>query len=200
MNNIERFEKVISFIKRDGLDDLILWLKNETDFFTAPASTKFHSNFDGGLVEHSLNVCEYALHLFNYTIQRKPEYEYMRESIILCAIFHDVCKVNTYVKEEKYFKDKNNKWQTYLGYNVDDKFPMTHGAKSVYLLNQFIKLKNEEALAIEHHMGMSCVAFQSLNRYAYEKAVEHPLVKIIQSADMVAGCVEETIDYRNLNT
>jgi HD superfamily phosphohydrolase YqeK len=198
-NNLERFDKVVSFINRDGIEGLVSWLKNETDFFTAPASTKFHCNYDGGLLEHSLNTVEFSLHLYNYIVKRKPEYEYLKESVILCALFHDVCKVNLYSKGEKYFKDKNNRWQTYLTYEINDTFPLNHGSKSVYLINRWITLKNEEALAIEHHMGLSCVAFQGINKFAYEKAIEHPLVKIIQSADMASGSVEDIIDYKNLN-
>jgi len=195
---IERFDKVITFINREGVSDLVSWLKTETDFFTAPNSTNYHCNFEDGLLTHSLNVVEYALNTFNFTVKKKPAYEYMRESVLLCAIFHDVCKINQYVKGEKFTKDSNNRWVTYQGYSVDDPWPFGHGEKSVYLINQFVKLKPEEMLAIRWHMGPSEVPQNGITKYAYEKAFNHPLLKIIQAADIASGAIEETIDYKAL--
>jgi 23S rRNA maturation-related 3'-5' exoribonuclease YhaM len=97
----EKFNKAMEFISRDGLQDFIKWLENETDFFTAPSSTAFHGNFIEGLLQHSVNVLEFAIHNFNILVKKKPEYEHLRESLIISAIFHDVCKTNQYKITEK---------------------------------------------------------------------------------------------------
>ena len=78
----EKFDKAVSHIKRDGIDDLVNWLHSDTDFFTAPASTRFHGNYEGGLVEHSLHVVEYALTNFNYTLKYKPDFINMK--LLIC--------------------------------------------------------------------------------------------------------------------
>ena len=145
----EQFNKAINFIKRDGIENLINWLTLETDFFTAPASTIYHSNFEGGLLIHTLNVLRFALHNFNLIVKDKPEYEYLRESVVICALFHDISKTNFYKITEKWTKDENNKWKSYQGYEVIDlSLPLPHGPKSVYLLSKFIKLTDSEATAI----------------------------------------------------
>ena len=195
----EKFNKALLHINRNGMDNLIHWLENETDFFEGAASTKFHGNFEGGLLCHSLYVLEFALTNFNWIIKYKPEYEYMKESVIFCSLFHDVSKTNLYVKEEKWTKDSSNKWVKYMGYSVDDKFPYPHGPKSVFLISKFVELKDIEALAIAYHMGTSDpgVVIDGLGKYAYNNASEHPLVKIIMGADLLATTIEETIDYKS---
>ena len=193
-----KFNKALPHVKRDGLEDLVKWLETETDFFSAPASTRFHGNYQGGLLFHSLAVLEFALTNFNWILKYKPELEDLKESIIISALFHDICKCNLYVSENKWAKDRNNKWVEYPGYSVDDKLPLPHGSKSVYLLSKFIKLKDNEALAITYHMGMSepNTMIDGLNKYAYNAASERILVKLIMSADMLAVTLEETIDYK----
>ncbi len=194
----EKFDKALSHVDRDGMKDLINWLDEETDFFTAPASTRFHGNFEGGLLHHSLNVLEFALTNFNWILKHKPELEHLKESIIISALLHDVCKTNMYVSGKKWTKDKNNRWVEYMGYSVDDKLPLPHGSKSVYLLSKFIKLTDLEALAITYHMGMSepNTMIDGLNKYAYQSASENILVKIIMAADMLSVTLEDTIDYK----
>jgi len=192
-----KFDKAISHIERDGLSELLAWLENETDFFRAPASTKFHGNYDGGLLHHSLLVLEFALTNFNYLLKYKPELEHLKESIIISAIFHDVCKINQYTwGEEKWIK-KNGKWCSYKGYSFKDNLPMGHGEKSIFYISKFLELTTSEILAIRWHMATSEPGTQipGLTMYSYNQAFENILVKIIHASDLLALTVEDTIDY-----
>jgi len=195
----ENFDKAILYIKRDGINELVTWL-HETDYFVAPASSTFHGNYDGGLLEHNLNVLQFALHNFNYIVKQKPDLEYLRESVVICALFHDLCKVNTYVKQEKWKKDDQNKWVSYIGWSVDDKFPLGHGEKSVYLVSKYLQLTDAEAMAIRWHMGAyepSVNIVSSPQSYAYYAALTHPLVRLIHCADMLSLSIEEHINHKN---
>lgn len=196
----ESFNKAIGFIKREGLNELISWLENSTDYFTAPASTQFHGNYEGGLLEHSLNVVRFGLHNLNLIVKTHPELEELRESVVICGLFHDLCKTNYYHLEKKWKKDENNKWVDYIGYVVKDAFPMGHGEKSVYLISQFMKLTDDEALAIRWHMGAHEVSVHIPNSpqsYAYNDAINRPLVRLIHSADMLTLTIEEAKDHKN---
>ena len=122
-------------IHREGLEDLLSWLQ-KSDFFTAPASTRYHGAYDGGLCEHSLDV----YHMAKKTIAGY-ELQLDEESVIIATLFHDLCKVNFYRKDVR-----NQK--------IEEKFSFGgHGSKSVFLVQQFMKLKTDEAAAINCHMG-----------------------------------------------
>ena len=202
MNNIEknkeRFNKAISYINRDT-SKLISWLETETDYFTSPASAQQHGNYEGGLLEHSLSVLEFALNSFNWIIKKKPEYEYLKESIIICSLFHDVCKTNCYVKEEKWTKDSQGKWKSYDGLSYKNEFPFGHGEKSVLMISKHFELTVPEMLAVRWHMGVFDVAPTLCNytQMAYNQAASHPLVRIIHTADVLAMTLEDTIDYKS---
>ena len=196
----ENFEKALTFIKREGINELVNYLKLETDFFTAPASSQFHGNYEGGLLEHSVNVTQFALHNFNIIAARNPDLEYLRESVVICALFHDVAKINYYVKEKKWTKDEYGKWKEYLGYSVKDLFPLGHGEKSVFLISKYVKLTNAEAMAIRWHMGATEPSVSVPNNahyYAYNEAINHPLVRLIHCADMLSMTIEEKRDLKN---
>jgi HD domain len=196
----ENFNKALTFIKRDGIADLVNWLELETDYFTAPSSSVFHGNFEGGLLAHSMNVTRIALHNLNFMIKQKPELEELRESVVICGLFHDLCKVNFYFLEKKWTKDADNKWKDYIGYKVNDSFPLGHGEKSIWFISKFLKLTDAEALAIRWHMGATepSVQFQgSPQHMAYYAAIDYPLVRLIHVADMLSLAIEETKDYKN---
>jgi len=197
----EKFNKVQEHIVRDGVSDLVSWLETETDFFTAPASTRFHGNYEGGLVEHSLYVVEYGLHLLNYTLKYKPELEHLRESVVLTALFHDVCKVGQYSKGEKWTKI-NNRWASYQGWQFKDPLPIGHGEKSVYYITKFVELTDPELMAVRWHMGNSEVGTQidGFTKYAYQEAWEHPLPRIIHAADLASTLIGDTIDLASTAT
>lgn len=195
----EKFNKALEYIPREGIEDLVKWLEEETDFFTCPSARDHHGNHPEGLLIHSINVLEFALMNFNALVKKKPEYEYLRQSVIIAALFHDVCKTNQYKQVERWTKDANNKWVSYQGYDVDDKFPLGHGEKSVYLISQFLKLTQAEALAIRWHMGAYEIStlVPGMVRTSYDKAYENPIVVLLHAADMMATTVETTIDYKS---
>ncbi len=133
-------------ITRRGADRLLEWLMG-SDFFTAPASTRFHAAYEGGLVEHSVNVYRTLMH------KHFVEGEDNAESAAICALLHDICKAGFY---EVSFRNKKNDagvWEKVPYYTINDRFPYGHGEKSVFLIERFMRLKNEEAVAIRWHMG-----------------------------------------------
>lgn len=146
----DRFLTLCSRVKREGIEDLLSWLES-SDFYTAPASTRFHGNYAGGLLEHSLNVYDELQRL------RKayPEIVVSDESAIVAALFHDLCKVNFYATETRNRKNVEGKWESYLAYTINEKFHFGgHGSKSVFLVQNFMKLLPDEAIAINCHMGV----------------------------------------------
>ena len=162
----ENKQKVLTLlrqIKREGMDKFIEWLQT-TDYFTCPASSKFHSNYEGGLCAHSLNVYNRFLQLLKTEYGDDYASHCPDESIILMGLMHDLCKVGTFVKEtrnvklysESGFKQDskgNFDWVEKEVYAVDDTLPYGHGEKSVYILSGFIRLTRLEAMSINWHMG-----------------------------------------------
>jgi hypothetical protein len=158
MTDRERFISIYKDkIKRDGADAFLEWLSGDkSDFFTAPASTRYHNNCPGGLVSHSLNVydclCDY---MSRESIKKAIGYEISDESIAIAALLHDVCKVNFYKESTRNVKDETGTWIKVPYYEIDDKLPYGHGEKSVYVIGGFMRLTREEAFAIRYHMGFS---------------------------------------------
>lgn len=134
-------------IHREGLEDLLSWLQ-KADFFTAPASTRYHGAYEGGLCEHSMDVFRMALKgMSGY------ELELSLESVAIATLFHDLCKVNFY-KVDKKNQKVNGEWMEVPFYTIEEKYTFGgHGAKSVFLVQQFMKLRTDEAAAINCHMG-----------------------------------------------
>lgn len=151
---IEIYQK---YIQREGADKLLEYLcSKHSDFFTAPASTRFHGNYEGGLVEHSLNVYHCLKdYLSRNRVKEIYGLEYSEESIAIAALLHDLCKINCYKKSFRNVKDENGVWQKVPSYEYDDKLPYGHGEKSVYIITGFMKLTREESFAIRYHMGFS---------------------------------------------
>lgn len=135
-------------ITRDGADDLMEWLTT-SDFFVAPASTKFHGSHAGGLLEHSLNVYDCLVEELDI-LDIKDNYS--AETVALVSLLHDICKVNFYKKGIRNVKE-NGLWVTKEVYEIDEKFPCGHGEKSVIILQNFMSLSAEEIFAIRAHMG-----------------------------------------------
>ncbi len=160
MNDEETFLNLCKTeIHRDGIQDLTDWLK-KSDFFTAPASTKFHGNFEGGLCKHSLNVAQMLSDLC--TLQNLS---FNRESVFIVSLFHDLCKVNFYKKGFRNIKDENGCWITKEFWEIDEKFPCgEHADKSIILLQQYMKLSPEEIFAIRAHMGGSATVYETFSR------------------------------------
>lgn len=173
---LEIYQKNIS---RPGADKLLAWMES-TDFFTAPASTRFHAAYEGGLLEHSLNV-------YNVLISKHydPAADDL-ESFTLVSLLHDLCKAGFYAIELRNRKNDAGQWEKVPVYTVDDKFPYGHGEKSVFLIERFLRLKNEEAVAIRWHMGGfddAAKAGSFAIAHAYEK---YPLAVKLHLADLEA--------------
>ena len=147
--NREKILSLLSSVKRPGMQKLIEWIEAKSDFFVAPASTRFHSNYTGGLAEHSLLVYE----RFN---EKNVQYDlgFSEESEIICTLLHDICKCNFYVASTRNKKDETTgQWIKVPFYKVEDELPLGHGDKSVIMLQSFIKLTKDEMLTIRWHMG-----------------------------------------------
>lgn len=144
-------------IKRPGSEKLLEFLlSSHSDFFDAPASTRFHGSYPGGLVEHSLNVYDCLKdYLSRNRVQQMYGMQYSEESIAIVALLHDLCKINCYKKSFRNVKDANGKWQQVPSYDYEDLIPYGHGEKSVYIISGYMRLTREEAFAIRYHMGFS---------------------------------------------
>lgn len=145
-------------IHREGADKLLDYLQSKScDFFTAPASTKFHCSYEGGLCEHSINVYKcLKSYLESDRVKNGFGLEYSDESIAIASLLHDVCKTNTYTVSQRNVKnDKTGQWEKVPYYDYNDTLPYGHGEKSVYIISGFMRLAREEAMAIRWHMGFS---------------------------------------------
>ena len=159
MTNREKFIEIFTtHIHRDGASDLLAYLTGaNSDFFTAPASTRYHLACEGGLVDHSIHVYEC---LKDYLDRNKVKDEfglsYSDETIAIVSLLHDLCKVNVYKVSTRNVKDPvTGQWKQVPYYEFDDNLPYGNGEKSVYVISGFMRLTREEAFAIRYHMGFS---------------------------------------------
>ncbi len=151
----ERFLEIYNEkITREGADKLLDFLLNGSDFFTAPASTRYHGAYEGGLVEHSLNVYD-CLQDMMERLHERYGIEYPDESIAIAGLLHDICKVNFYKTSYRNVKDETGRWQSVPYYTIEDTLPYGHGEKSAYIVSAYIRLTRDEAFAIRYHMGFS---------------------------------------------
>ena len=182
----ELFKSIVARdIHREGIDDLMAWIET-TSFMSSPASTKYHSAFESGLVAHSLTVLK---NLYKVAAVYDPEHKYSKETLAVTALFHDLCKANCYGVEMRNKKDPDTgKWYQRETYVWDEQFCFGgHGSKSVYLLMKYIKLTDEEATAINCHMGFS----DTTNTLAIGAAFEHSLLAwMLHVADEAATYVD----------
>ena len=189
---IEEFQKHIT---RTGSANLLAWMQ-ESDFFEAPASTRFHLSEPGGLVKHSLHVYQRLVALYLAEKQRggDPEYELTdqeQETLAICGLLHDLCKTNFYAVEMRNRKNEQGRWEQYPFYIVEDQLPYGHGEKSVYMISGFMRLTREEAMAIRWHMGFSdndCKGGGYSVGNAFEK---FPLAVLTHIADLQATYLDE---------
>ena len=178
--------EIVSLLKkvnREGIDKLIEFL-HKTDFFTAPASTRFHSNCEGGLAEHSLNVYRELKDLTNG--------EWPEETIIIVGLLHDICKVNNYKVEMRNKKNPDTGvWFQEPYYTTEDLMPLGHGEKSVMIIQEFIKLTKEELYSIRWHMG----GYEPKENYGYISSAyyKYKLAVYTHMADIKATYIDEYI-------
>lgn len=158
MTDRERFIEIFkNSIKREGASALLDYLcSSQSDFFTAPASTRYHNNCRGGLLNHSLNVYDCLVDFLSRpSVREKYGIDPTDETVAVVALLHDICKVNFYHETTRNVKDENGVWQKVPYFEIDDKLPYGHGEKSVYIITGFMRLSREEAFAIRYHMGYS---------------------------------------------
>ena len=180
-------------IHRDGADKLLGWLES-TDFFEAPASTRYHLSREGGLAEHSVNVWRRLRDTVQFEcahINGGNLSTFTMETVAICGLLHDVCKAGFYKVEMRNRKNEHGKWEQYPFYIVDDQIPYGHGEKSVYIISGFMKLTREEAMAIRWHMGGFDESVKG-GSYAMSGAWgKYPLAVILHIADLQATYLDE---------
>ena len=196
--NIARFERELGKVQRPGMDKLQEYIR-KSDFYTAPASTKYHLAAPGGLLQHSLNVLD-ALRgllvfnpntgLYEYQVAGKVATEFPFDSVTIAALLHDICKTYFYGTSTRNQKnDTTGKWEKVPYYTVDDKMPLGHGPKSAMIIKQYMELTTPEMYAIWHHMGMTG---DQINDNAVGASFEkYPLALALHTADMMASRLME---------
>ena len=184
MDSKTRFVELCSGIRREGVNELLAWL-DRSGFYTAPASTRFHNSYEGGLVEHSLHVYDEMKRLLSVY----PEIKCDEESVRIVSLLHDVCKCSVYQKTKRNRKNDAGQWESYDAYEFKEKFAYGgHGSKSVFIVMSFIKLKPEEAVSIQNHMGFSDGNVNDVAR-AYEM---FPMAWLLHVADESATYILES--------
>lgn len=176
-------------IERDGAEALLDYLER-SDFFTAPASSRSHSAYEGGLCQHSINVYKRFVKLLESEYGHNWENVISKESVAIIALLHDICKVNYYATELRNVK-KDGQWVQEPFYKIEDALPYGHGEKSVYMISGFMKLTREEAMAINWHMGgfdPRAKDFSLMLRNVYYK---YPTAFIFHIADNMATYLDE---------
>lgn len=177
----EQFLKLLKSIDREGMDKLIEFIE-KSDFFKAPASTKYHGAYEGGLLEHSMKVYEI---LQNKVKNAVIEINASEETLMIVALLHDICKVNFYKVDYRNAKNSFGKWEKVPYYTIEDTIPYGHGEKSVMMITEYIKLTVEEKYCIRWHMGFTepKELYGTLGQ-AFKK---FPLALLLHEADLEAS-------------
>lgn len=202
---IARFESEMAKVKRPGIDKLMDYIR-KSDFYTAPASTKFHLSCESGLLQHSLNVLdalrglldenqvnEDGTEMWFYIVAGHPVIQISDESLIIIALLHDICKTYFYSTSTRNVKnEKTGKWEKVPFYTVNDLMPLGHGPKSAMLVKNYIKLTSEEMYAIWWHMGFTD---QNTDTLSLTAAIQkYPIIWALHTADMMASSFMEGKD------
>ena len=195
---ITRFEAELGRVNRPGIDKLMGYIRG-SDFYTAPASTKFHLSCEGGLLRHSLNVLDALRGLLTrdetgenwlYTVGGTTVATIPEDSVTLAALLHDICKTHFYTTSTRNVKnERTGKWEKQPYYTIDDKMPLGHGPKSAMIVKQYIELTTAEMYAIWWHMGFN-------GNYENDTAAgasfeKYPLALALYTADMMASRLME---------
>lgn len=174
----EKVKELLNKINREGIEELKVFLEN-SDFYEAPASTRYHGAYQSGLIEHSYKVYE--------ILKEKVKFhnlEVSEETLIIVTILHDICKVNFYKVDYRNAKNSKGEWEKVPYYAIEDTIPYGHGEKSVMMITEYMKLTNEEKYAIRWHMGFSEPKEQySTLGQAFKK---YPLALLLHEADLEA--------------
>lgn len=179
----QRFEQLLSSVQREGIDKLLEFIR-KSDFYTAPASTKHHGAYEGGLLEHSLNVFDCLVRKFSEDrLWIENLFHIEMDTITIVSLLHDICKTYYYTTEMRNVKE-NGVWVQKPYYTVDDKIPYGHGEKSVMMIEEYIKLKPVERYAIRWHMG----PYEGEKQWNTlgQAMQKYPLILALHQADMEA--------------
>ena len=180
----EFIELYTANIHREGSAALLDYLEHKSDFFTSPASARYHGAYAGGLCDHSVNV----YHCLNDYLSRERVQElyglsYSAESIAVVSLLHDLCKIGCYKSGTRNVKNADGKWESVPTFRFEDPLPYGHGEKSVYIISGFMRLTREEAMAIRWYMGFSGSEDPRTIGQALE---QYPLAFALSVADMEA--------------
>lgn len=176
----EKFISLLRSTNRDGIEDLIQFLE-KSDFYKAPASTRFHGSYEGGLLEHSMKVYKILKHKVKNSVL---DLNVSDDTLIIIALLHDICKANFYKVDYRNAKNERGEWEKVPYYTVDDTIPYGHGEKSVMMITEYMKLTVEEKYCIRWHMGFTepKEVYNTLGQ-AFKK---FPLALILHEADLEA--------------
>lgn len=176
----EEFINLLRSTNREGIEELIQFLE-KSDFYKAPASTRFHGSFEGGLLEHSMKVYEILKHKVKNSVL---DLNVSDDTLIIIALLHDICKANFYKVDYRNAKNERGEWEKVPYYTVDDTIPYGHGEKSVMMITEYMKLTVEEKYCIRWHMGFTepKEVYNTLGQ-AFKK---FPLALILNEADLEA--------------
>ena len=174
----EQVKTMLQEINREGMTELIEFL-DKSDYYEAPASTKYHGAYKGGLIEHSYKVYE----ILSKKV-KDHEMEVSEETVRIITLLHDLCKVNFYKTDYRNAKNAKGEWEKVPYYTIDDTIPYGHGEKSVMMITEYLKLTNEEKYSIRWHMGFSepREVYSALGD-AFKK---YPLAILLYEADLEA--------------
>lgn len=176
----EEFINLLRSTGREGIEELISFL-DKTDFYKAPASTKYHGNFEGGLAQHSMKVYEILKNKVQHAV---VDLSVSDDTLIIAALLHDICKVNFYKIDYRNAKNEKGEWEKVPFYTIEDTIPYGHGEKSVMMISEYIKLTAEEKYAIRWHMGFTePKELYTTIGTAFKK---YPLALLLHEADLEA--------------
>lgn len=189
-NKKKFIELFTTYIKRDGAGELLKWLE-DSDFFDAPASTKFHSAVPGGLCAHSIHAFERLVSNLKNEYGDNWTDVVSMESAAICGLLHDVCKVGYYKQDFRNVK-VDGEWVKQPYYTVEDSLPYGHGEKSVYIISGFMRLTREEAMTINWHMGGFDMRVKGGSYSIADAFYKFPLAFLFHISDMQATYLDET--------
>lgn len=205
MINIQRLkDEFINIVKenihRDGIDNLMNYLES-TDFYRSPASTRYHGSYAGGLLEHSLNVYYSLIDELQFIYGKDWEQRYSKESVAIVSLFHDICKISRYKPSVRNVKDPVTKqWNEQAVYVYNENYVnMGHGAKSIYLLQKYMNLTEDEATAVFWHMGAFDVGNYNTIGDLSNCYKSNTLAFALHRADMLSTFVVENEQFKPLS-
>lgn len=178
-------------ISRDGADKLLDFLLFKSDFFEAPASTRFHSAYAGGLCDHSVKTYRRFVRLLESEYGQSWQEKISLESATIIALLHDICKTNYYKVDYRNAKNEFGEWERRPYYSVDDALPYGHGEKSVYMIGGFMRLTREEAVVINWHMGAFDNRFRGGDYSLNDAFAKFPLALLFHVADSLTTYLDE---------